>query len=59
MPVKLLYSPNNKCYYSGGVYQVIQEVIEENLKQDYGKVIEKNLFKPLPISYISPSTKFI
>ncbi|MFV9894978.1 MAG: hypothetical protein AB8U25_06245 [Rickettsiales endosymbiont of Dermacentor nuttalli] len=57
--MKLLYSPNNKCYYSGGVYQVIQEVIEENLKQDYGKVIEKNLFKPLPISYISPSTKFI
>lgn len=45
--VRAFYKPGSKYFYSGGAFQVLEQLIEDTTKQPFRVWMEKEIFKPL------------
>ncbi|MCK4870688.1 MAG: beta-lactamase family protein, partial [Gammaproteobacteria bacterium] len=51
MPVKMIYKPGSKYYYSGGGYEVVQLFIQSQFASDFPADARKLVFSPLNMTH--------
>lgn len=46
-PIKVFYKPGSQYFYSGGAFQVLEQLIEDLTKQSFSSWMNNNILKPL------------
>ncbi|MGB6976270.1 MAG: serine hydrolase domain-containing protein [Gammaproteobacteria bacterium] len=46
-PVKVFFTPGSKYFYSGGSYEVVQQLIEDVSHATFANFMDENVFEPL------------
>ncbi len=49
-PIKIFYQPGSRYFYSGGGFQVLQQLIEDVTQQPFEKSINEQVLKPLAMT---------
>jgi CubicO group peptidase (beta-lactamase class C family) len=50
-PVRVFYEPGSQYFYSGGAYQVLEQLIEDSTKKSYQSWMNEHVLKPLNMQY--------
>src|SRR4051794_15857721 len=46
-PIRVFYKPGSQYFYSGGAYQVLEQLIEDITKQSFSSWMKNEILKPL------------
>jgi CubicO group peptidase (beta-lactamase class C family) len=47
LPIRVFYKPGTQYFYSGGAFQVLEQLIEDSTKQPFQSWMENEILKPL------------
>lgn len=50
-PIRVFYSPGTKYYYSGGAFQVLQQLVEDTTQQPFSTWMNKEVLQPLEMQH--------